>query len=111
MSSSLQRVLSAPVRAEAPALAGSCAASVLRIAADLARPWPLAIAVDYALDERPLPPALDWASPELVLVAAGLATVLVSAVGGLLDLAATGPASGRPSGSAPGCGPSCSITP
>ncbi len=88
MSSSLQRVLSVPVRAEAPALAWSCCASVLRIAADLARPWPLALAVDYALDERPLAPALDWASPELVLVAAGLATVLVSAVGGLLDMTA-----------------------
>ena len=89
MSSSLQRVLSAPVRAEAPALARSCSVSVLRIAADLARPWPLAIAVDYALDERPLSPVLYWVSPELVLVAAGVATVLVSAVGGLLDLAAT----------------------
>lgn len=33
-------------------------------------------------------PALDWASPEAVLVAAGIATVLVSAAGGLLDMAA-----------------------
>jgi ATP-binding cassette subfamily B protein len=89
VSSSLQRVLAAPVRAELRPLIGSCLASVLRIGADLVRPWPLALAVDYALDARPLDSRLSWATPEIVLVTAGLATVLVTAVGGRLDMMAT----------------------
>ena len=89
VSSSLQRVLSAPVGAELRPLIGSCLASVLRIGADLVRPWPLALAVDYALDARPLDSRLSWATPEIVLVTAGLATVLVTAVGGRLDMMAT----------------------
>lgn len=63
---------------------------LLRVVVVLARPWPLALAVDHALD--PSGPAPAWlpgaAGPGTVLLAAALAGAVLTAVLGLLDLAA-----------------------
>src|SRR3954469_14244523 len=54
----------------------------------LASPWPLALAVDHALRGKPFTgPAqvLDGLSSTELLVAAGLATVVLAVLGGLID--------------------------
>ena len=96
MRNSLWRVTAEPVRAEAPALAGSGLLSLLGIAANLARPWPLALAIDYAIDARPIDPQafggllgpLAELPGEFLLVFAGAATVAISVVSSRLDTAA-----------------------
>ena len=85
MNSSLWRVVATPVRAEVGALTGSGLLSVLRIGADLARPWPLAIAVDVAIDDRPGPSWLPAVPGDLLLVLAGVASVLVTAASAYTD--------------------------
>lgn len=90
--SSLLRVVAGPARAHRRALAVSCVASVLQAAAGLARPWPLALAVDGALAPaaRPgLPGPAATLTPAALLLGAGAATLVVSAAVSLLDLAAT----------------------
>lgn len=82
------RHLGGPLRAERAALTLSCGLSVLRIGVELARPWPLALAVDYALDDAPRPGPLAMISPTALLIVCGLATVLLTAISGLLDMAA-----------------------
>jgi ATP-binding cassette, subfamily B, bacterial len=87
------RHLGGPLRAERPALTLSCVLSVLRIGVELARPWPLALAIDYALGDAtqadPVRPSwLVEVSPTALLVACGLATVVLTAVSGLLDMGA-----------------------
>ncbi|MFC6157359.1 ABC transporter ATP-binding protein [Kribbella jiaozuonensis] len=77
-------------RPELPALAAASGLVVLRVGAVLLRPWPLALAVDHAL--RPTASGSGvgsgiWASPVAVLVLAAVASVLLSAVVGLLDMA------------------------
>ncbi len=85
MNSSLWRVVATPVRAEVGALTGSGLLSLLRIAADLARPWPLAIAIDVAIDGLPGPEWLPDVPGEQLLVLAGAASVLVTAVSAYAD--------------------------
>jgi ATP-binding cassette subfamily B protein len=78
------------MRRQARSLSLSAALSVVRIGAELIRPWPLAIAVDYAIDGTPLPfDALSGFSPQLLLVVCGIAVVLISIAAGLLDMFAT----------------------
>ncbi|MFL6140657.1 MAG: ABC transporter ATP-binding protein [Labedaea sp.] len=69
------------MRAEAGPLATGAGLAVLRVGVSLARPWPLAFAVDQVIESPAGRPAL--------LVLAGLAVVELSAVGGLLDMAGT----------------------
>jgi len=67
------------VRAEAPALAAGAGLNVLQVVVALAQPWPLAYAVDQVIGaEHPRP---------ILLVLAAAATVGLSAVSGLLDMA------------------------
>jgi ABC-type multidrug transport system fused ATPase/permease subunit len=79
-------------RPELPALAAAAGLVVLRVGAVLLRPWPLALAVDHAL--RPSPPTEAssvgtsvGAGPIVVLILAAAASVLLSAIVGLLDMA------------------------
>ena len=86
-------------RPELPALAAASGLVVLRVGAVLLRPWPLALAVDHAL--RPTSPAQSTATPSagsgfaaslgasplVVLMLAAAASVLLSAIVGLLDMA------------------------
>ncbi len=92
------RLLGGPLRAERAALTLSCVLSVLRIGVELARPWPLALAVDYALGEGAVTagaPSADgrpsWLlqiDPTALLILCGLATVVLTALSGLLDMGA-----------------------
>jgi ABC-type multidrug transport system fused ATPase/permease subunit len=69
------------VRAQALPLAAGAGLAVLEVGVSLARPWPLAFAIDDVIGAP---------SPNLVLlVLAGLATVALSAIAGLLDMGAT----------------------
>jgi ABC-type multidrug transport system fused ATPase/permease subunit len=78
------------MRRQVRPLSLSAALSVVRIGAELIRPWPLAIAVDYAIDGTPLPfDALSGISPQLLLIVCGVAVVLISIAAGLLDMFAT----------------------
>ena len=66
----------------------SVGAATLEVGCRLLEPWPLALAVDYALGGRPLSgplQALAGLGSTGLLVSAGVATVVFSAVGGLLD--------------------------
>src|SRR4029077_14445195 len=68
----------------------ACGLAVLQVGSVLLRPWPLAFAVDYALDPSgsdSLPSFLSWASPTQLLVLAALDTGLFTVVLRLLDLA------------------------
>ena len=71
-------------RSDAKPFAAAGALGVVGIALDLARPWPLAIAIDHAIDGRPL---FGW-SPTTVLVLAAVALVALTAAAGLIDMAA-----------------------
>lgn len=67
------------LRAEAPALARGAGLNVLQVVLTLAQPWPLAFAVDHVIGaENPRP---------ILLVVAAAATVGLTAVSGLLDMA------------------------
>jgi ATP-binding cassette, subfamily B, bacterial len=68
------------LRAEVPALAAGAGLNLLQVGVALARPWPLAYAVDQVIG-APEPDAA-----RLVLAAAG--TVALSAISGFLDMAA-----------------------
>ncbi|GAA1877458.1 ABC transporter ATP-binding protein [Lapillicoccus jejuensis] len=87
------RLLLPVARPHLPALGRATGLVVLRGLAVLARPWPLAIAVDAALEptHRPLPLGLDrplgGLPPLGVVLLAALAGVLVSVAVGALDLA------------------------
>ena len=86
----VRRVLSPVLRSHRGSLALACGLAVLQVGSVLLRPWPLAFAVDYALDPEAadsLPPFLSWASPTQLLVLAALATGLLTVTLGLLDLA------------------------
>lgn len=78
------------VRAESRRLKLAAVAAVIEIGTSLAAPWPLALAVDHVLGGRPLTgPAARWLaglSAAQLLVVAGGAVVLITAVGGLLVL-------------------------
>jgi ATP-binding cassette subfamily B protein len=57
---------------------------IIGVGLDLARPWPLALAIDYAIAGRDL----AGMSPATLLVAAAIAVVVLTAVSGLIDMAA-----------------------
>ncbi|MDQ1662994.1 MAG: ATP-binding cassette, subfamily bacterial [Blastococcus sp.] len=72
-------------------LLGAGAAS-LETACRLAEPWPLALAIDFALAGRPLTGSmrpLSGLDRTGLLVVAGVATVVFSSIGGLLGAAST----------------------
>jgi ATP-binding cassette, subfamily B, bacterial len=76
-------------RAHSAALAVAAGVIVLQVGLTLLFPWPLALAVDHALDGKPLTGILEpfaGASPQMLLVAAGVATVALSTLAGLLDM-------------------------
>jgi ATP-binding cassette subfamily B protein len=80
------------VRPESGPLALSAGATTVQIGCQLLAPWPLALAVDHALDGRPL---RGWPAEVLsgmsgigLLVVAAVAGVLLTVVGGLLDVCA-----------------------
>ncbi|MEV6632462.1 ABC transporter ATP-binding protein [Actinoplanes sp. NPDC051470] len=67
------------VRAEALPLAAGAGLNVLQVGVTLARPWPLAFAIDHVIAaEHPRP---------LLLVLAAVATIVLSGVAGLIDMA------------------------
>jgi len=87
----LSLVVAGPAaRVQRPALAAAAGLVVLRVGAVLLRPWPLALAVDYALAPEPQT-GLD---PVLLLALSALAGVLLSTVIGLLDMASLQAAEG-----------------
>ena len=66
------RALRPFVAREWRALAGAGGATAALTAADLAKPWPLALVVDRLLDERSAPFALEGADVRLLVVVAAL---------------------------------------
>src|SRR4051794_242797 len=74
-------------RVQTPALAAAAGLVVLRVGVVLLQPWPLALAVDHALDGSSARGVLGGADPMTVLVLAGAGTILLSAAIGLLDMA------------------------
>jgi ABC-type multidrug transport system fused ATPase/permease subunit len=86
----VRRVLGPTLRSHRGSLGLACGLAVLQVGSVLLRPWPLAFALDYALDPSgsdSLPSFLSWASPTQLLVLAALAIGLLTVVLGLLDLA------------------------
>ena len=83
-------MIAGPIRSQRRSLSLSAVLSVLAIGMELARPWPLAIAVDYVFSgDEPLPVWLPVDSPQGLLVLCGIAVVVFSIGSGLLDMAAT----------------------
>jgi ABC-type multidrug transport system fused ATPase/permease subunit len=83
------RVAAPVARPYAWRLAAAGALVLVQVALVLAKPWPLALAVDHALskDAPPLTvPILGDLGATTVLVLAGVASVLVSGLLGLLDM-------------------------
>src|SRR3954447_26220528 len=77
------------VRHHSPALAAAAILVVLQVGVTLLRPWPLALAVDYALGGKPLTghfAFLAGTPPARLLVLAGAASVVLIVVDGLLEL-------------------------
>jgi ATP-binding cassette subfamily B protein len=86
------RVAAPAARPHLPALVGAAVLALAQAALLLAEPWPLALAVDHALNHHPFTgplAALSKLSPLALLVAAGALLVLLNAILGLLDMAAT----------------------
>ncbi len=78
------------VRSHSPALAVAAALVVLQVGVTLLRPWPLALAVDYALGGRPLTGRLEFLAgmpPAELLILAAAATVVLTVLDGLLEMA------------------------
>ncbi|HEY3608695.1 MAG TPA: ABC transporter ATP-binding protein [Pseudonocardiaceae bacterium] len=82
------RVAAPAARPHVPALAGSAALALLRAGVLLAEPWPLALAIDHAINHRP-PAWLGGVPPLVLLVLAGVAVIVLNAIVGLLDVAGT----------------------
>jgi ABC-type multidrug transport system fused ATPase/permease subunit len=79
-------------RPHVPALAGAAALALVRAAVTLAQPWPLALAIDHAVNHRPMTGVLAWLNGTgamTVLVIGGVALVALNATVGLLDVAGT----------------------
>jgi ATP-binding cassette subfamily B protein len=79
-------------RPHVPALAGAAVLALLSAGVTLAEPWPLALAVDHAINHRPMTgllSALNGLPPEALLILAGVALVLLNAAVGGLDVAGT----------------------
>lgn len=82
------RVAAPAARPHVPALAGSAVLALLRAGVTLAEPWPLALAIDHAINHRPLA-LLGGVPPLVLLVLAGVAVIVLNATVGLLDVAGT----------------------
>jgi ATP-binding cassette subfamily B protein len=85
------------LRPEGGRLALAAGAETVQIGCQLLAPWPLALAVDHALGGLPLRgPAevLSGLSSTGLLVAAAVATVLLTVIGGLLDVCSIAVAEG-----------------
>src|SRR5882724_6278314 len=82
------RVAAPAARPHVPALAGSAVLALLRAGVLLAEPWPLALAVDHAINHRPLA-WLGGLPPMVLIVLAGVAVIVLNATVGLLDVAGT----------------------
>ena len=83
------RVAAPAARPYAWRLAGAGALVLVQVALVLAKPWPLALAVDHALSQDAPAlslPLLGPVSEGTVLVLAGVASVLISALLGVLDM-------------------------
>jgi ATP-binding cassette subfamily B protein len=78
------RVVWPSARSEVRPLGATAALGIVGVVLDLARPWPLALAVDYAIGGR----RLYGMSPGTLLIVAGVVVVLLTAVSGLVDMAA-----------------------
>ena len=88
--SDLRSITAAPMRSQRRPLAASASLSVMRIGVELLQPWPLAIAVDYAITrEKLLPDWLPAVSPVGLLVGCAVAVIVLAILAGLLDMAAT----------------------
>jgi ATP-binding cassette subfamily B protein len=68
-------------------LSGAALLTLVETALFLARPWPLSLAVDSAVDHRPLPAWLPELSPHAIAAAAGLASVVLVALQGVVAYA------------------------
>ncbi|HET6296574.1 MAG TPA: ABC transporter ATP-binding protein [Kribbella sp.] len=71
------------------ALGGAAGIVVLQVGLQLLRPWPLAIAVDYALGGKSVTGRLEFLAgiePAELLILAAVATVFLTTVNGLLDM-------------------------
>lgn len=80
------------IRTQQRPLVAAASFAVLRVGVDLARPWPLALAIDYAIDDRArdgLPTVLQGLSPTALLVVAAIAVLGLTAISGVLDMATT----------------------
>jgi ATP-binding cassette, subfamily B, bacterial len=89
--STLRLVAGPPARAQSGALSGAALCGVARVGVELARPWPLALAVDHAIEHRPFTGPLSplgGVSPGWLLGIAGVSVVGLTAVAGLLDMVA-----------------------
>ncbi len=80
----LAKVTAAEARGESRSLAVSALCGTASVLVDLARPWPLAIAVDDAIGGG----SFAGLGGTTLLVAAAGATLLVSVVGGVVDMVA-----------------------
>ncbi|HKN97533.1 MAG TPA: ABC transporter ATP-binding protein, partial [Pseudonocardiaceae bacterium] len=86
------RVAAPAARPQVPALGAAAVLSLVRAAVLLAEPWPLAIAVDHAINRRPFTGLLsvfNGVSPFVLLALSAAALVLLNAGVGLLDLTST----------------------
>jgi ATP-binding cassette, subfamily B, bacterial len=75
-------------RAHVPALSLATALIVLQVGVVLLFPWPLALAIDHALDGKPLTGVLEplaGASTQTLLLLAAAGTVALTALAGLID--------------------------
>jgi len=62
-----------------PALAGACASNVVLALVELAKPWPLALALDQIVQSRPAPFDLSPSDTRLLLVIVALVVVIALA--------------------------------
>jgi len=82
-----RRALTRFLRPYLPTLGLSATTSLAATALELARPWPLKLAVDHAIGHHPLPGRLSFLahlSPSAFAAVAGFAVVCLVAVGGVL---------------------------
>lgn len=80
------------LRAQRWQLAAAGGLAVLRVGTTLARPWPLAVAVDYAIDGKRPTGLLGWLDglpASAILVIAGSLVLGLSALAGLCDMGST----------------------
>ncbi|HEX4431471.1 MAG TPA: ABC transporter ATP-binding protein [Frankiaceae bacterium] len=81
----IRRVLQPVIQSERKALGASALLGTAAVAFELARPWPLALAVDYAIARRPL----AGLGPQSLLLFAGAAVVLFTLIAESGELGST----------------------